>query len=270
MIYMDMQFQISHSLYRTIQLRFLHYVKGYIRPPAHRDNIVLKIKHSIRVEKEIEAIAIDIGMNDGGLQLAKIIGLLHDIARFEQYRRYETFVDRDSLDHGNFGIQIFHDTDILAGIDDGAKQIIEYAVSNHNQARLPENSDKILQRYAKLIRDADKLDIFRITCLKNVSKTKSALAGMQHLITPSEEISKAVCDAVRQWQPVDITQVKSYYDLILLRMAWVFDLNFKQSIERFQEKAYLPSLRLELPQNDMVDDLYHCIQRYLDQGPLMS
>ena len=35
-----------------------------------------------------------------------LIGLLHDIARFEQYTKYKTFRDSISIDHGDLGVEI--------------------------------------------------------------------------------------------------------------------------------------------------------------------
>ena len=52
------------------------------------------------------SIASSIGLNEEKINLAKLIGLLHDIARFEQYTRYQTFRDIESIDHGNLGAEI--------------------------------------------------------------------------------------------------------------------------------------------------------------------
>lgn len=257
--------RISNQQYQAIQHRFLRYVKGYALPLTHRHNIVLKIKHSIRVEGEMEALSKGLGQDNGQTRLAKTIGLLHDIGRFEQYRRYETFSDGDSVDHGRFGVQIIQETDILAGVGENIRPIIEYAVSNHNQARLPEGGSDSGRFYAKLIRDADKLDIFRITCPKNGNRTKDFLAGIQHTVTQSTDISQGVAEAIGHHCIVDIKYVKSYSDLVLLRMAWVFDMNFLQTLKRFHQKKYLAAMRQVLPQNDLADKLYERIQGYVEQ-----
>ncbi len=256
---------ISTSQYRTIQQRFLHYVKSYAAPPAHRENIVLKIKHSIRVEKEMEALSIGIGQRNGQLRLAKVIGLLHDIGRFEQFKRYQTFSDKDSVDHGRFGVQVLQETDMIADIDADTRKIIEHAISNHNQARVSESLNNTAHCYAKLIRDADKLDIFRITCPRNGKRQRSFLAGIRDTVTPSNEISEAVADAIFHQKIVDMNNVNSYFDLVLLRMSWVFDMNYPKTLEQFHHKGYLGAMHGVLPQTDLADILHDIIQKYIDK-----
>lgn len=44
------------------------------------------------------------------IDIATLIGLLHDIARFEQYTKYHTFKDAESIDHGDLGAEILKKT----------------------------------------------------------------------------------------------------------------------------------------------------------------
>ena len=62
---------------------FMEYVKNY-----DQDNprIVLKISHSFRVMEQSKKIAESINLDEEQIELATLIGLLHDIARFEQMK----------------------------------------------------------------------------------------------------------------------------------------------------------------------------------------
>ena len=59
------------------------------------------------------------------MDLAAYCGLLHDIGRFEQLKRYNTFVDSKSIDHGLLGYEILkEDNYINKYIDNKNKNIV--------------------------------------------------------------------------------------------------------------------------------------------------
>ena len=67
---------------------FQNYVEKY---DATNTRIAYKIGHTYRVVDLAERIARDLKLESEDVELAKMIGLLHDIGRFEQVRRYDTF-----------------------------------------------------------------------------------------------------------------------------------------------------------------------------------
>ena len=73
---------------------FDEYVSNY-DPTVGR--IKLKIEHIKRVAENIKNIALEQGLDSEQIKLAEIIGLLHDIGRFEQVRLYDTFSDKISV-----------------------------------------------------------------------------------------------------------------------------------------------------------------------------
>ena len=62
--------------------------------------IKLKINHTYRVADLSERIAATVPGSDA--DLTWLAGMLHDIGRFEQVRRYGTFLDGKSVDHAAF------------------------------------------------------------------------------------------------------------------------------------------------------------------------
>ena len=96
-------------------------------------NIALKIAHTYRVAALSERIAKHVfNNNPDSVDISWLLGLLHDIGRFEQVTKYGTFIDADSVDHAELGADILF------------KDNLEHDV------------------YAKILRDADKIDIFRV------------------------------------------------------------------------------------------------------------
>ena len=70
------------------------------------EHIKGKQEHSIRVMEISKQIAEGLHLSQEEIEIATLIGLLHDIARFEQYTKYNTFIDLKSFDHGDYGAEI--------------------------------------------------------------------------------------------------------------------------------------------------------------------
>ena len=85
---------------------FIKYVSNY---DESIEEIKRKKEHSFRVMQLSTQIAQSLSLTQDGVELATLIGLLHDIARFEQYTKYKTFNDVDSIDHGDYGAKILQE-----------------------------------------------------------------------------------------------------------------------------------------------------------------
>ena len=64
---------------------------------AHYDiedtKVRLKVEHTYRVAELAEKIARSLDLDEGDVDIAWLLGMLHDIGRFEQLRRFNTFID---------------------------------------------------------------------------------------------------------------------------------------------------------------------------------
>ena len=141
------------------------------------DNTMIRLKaeHTIKVAQIAERIAVSIGMKDDEIDFAWFLGLLHDIGRFEQVRRYGTFSDAKSIDHAELGADLLFRDGLLDNFIKGCeaselsrwisgrwREIAERAIRLHNKLALPEGLDDTMRTYCELLRDADKADIFRV------------------------------------------------------------------------------------------------------------
>lgn len=126
--------------------------------------IKLKIEHTLRVAAICDEITKDLGLSKEDKDLAFAIGMLHDIARFEQVKRYNTFEDRKSIDHAELGISILFDEDLIKRFDIGEKyyDVIKKAIKYHNKYIIPEGLTDCENMFCKIIRDADKIDIIKV------------------------------------------------------------------------------------------------------------
>lgn len=140
--------------------KFEEYLDHYDRDD---DKIRLKITHTYGVVEYSRKIALRLGLPEEDVELAQIIGLLHDIGRFEQIKRFDSF-EPATMDHAEFGVRIlFEEGMIRQFLEKGDwDQIIETAVARHSDFRLEGIQDTRALLHAKIIRDADKLDNCRV------------------------------------------------------------------------------------------------------------
>ena len=137
---------------------FKKYVSDY---NLNEESIENKYNHSLRVMNHSIMIAKSLRLDKDDVKLAGIIGLLHDIGRFYQWRAFHTYNDVNTIDHGNKGVEILKiDNYIRKYLDDERQiDILFNAVLNHNKISINNNLDEKTILFCKIIRDADKIDI---------------------------------------------------------------------------------------------------------------
>ena len=210
---------------------FIKYTQGY---DLNDENIDLKQKHSLRVMKISKQIAKDMRLSEEEINLATLIGLLHDIARFEQYTQYKTFRDIDSIDHGDYGAEILK-KDIRRYIETPQyDEIIIKAVKNHNKYKIEEGLSLKEELFAKIIRDADKIDIMFET-------VDMFWKGKEDII----ENSTITENVIQQFNEGSLIKRKKGEKLensinkIISTIAFIFDINFKMSFRIIKEENYI-------------------------------
>lgn len=161
----DMEKEQMTTIRQQAKKRFADYTAHY---DMAQPKIALKAVHTYHVAELCERIARDIGLNEEDILVAWMCGLLHDIGRFEQIRRFNTFSDADSIDHALLSIQILFGDEEQAGRirefmpEDDYDELIDTAIRYHSAYRLPENISERQKMFCDILRDADKIDIFRV------------------------------------------------------------------------------------------------------------
>lgn len=148
---------------------FDNYVKVF---DIEEPKILGKWQHSYRVRQTIDMLARTLHLGEEDIYLANIIGLLHDIGRFKQWTEYHTFSTSKSIDHGDYACRLLFEENLIEQfqIDKKYYKIIEIAIRNHNKLKIEDGLTEKELLHSKLIRDADKIDIFyNIACLKGIA-----------------------------------------------------------------------------------------------------
>ncbi|HOO45278.1 MAG TPA: HD domain-containing protein [Deltaproteobacteria bacterium] len=261
----DSRFSIDEASGRT----FREWFDGYIATFDTNDrdlsiNIALKKEHTLRVCNEIDSLGKELGLTRSDLIMADVLALFHDIGRFEQYRRFRTFVDAVSVNHAEFGVEILKENAVLDILDEKTADFIERIISYHNRAVLPEEETPEVLFFSRLLRDADKLDIYfvltsyysRAGCEKN--------RAIELGLPDTQDISRDVIETLMAHRVISHSQVRSLNDFKILQAAWVFDINFRPTYRRLHQKGYLDVIRASLPATEKVDEIFKAIGSYLE------
>lgn len=207
------------------------------------EKIRLKVDHTYRVAALCERIGRSIGLGGQALDLAWTIGLLHDVGRFEQLRRYGTFVDAQSIDHAQFGADIlFRDGEIAKYLPDDTQQetiaLIETAVRSHSLYRIAEDIDERTRMYCHILRDADKIDIMRV----NVDVPLEAIYNTTTQALKNSEVSEAVLRSFSEEHATLRSLKKTPVDYVAGHISLVFELVYPISVRIVSEQGYLDKL----------------------------
>lgn len=202
------------------------------------ENSRLKAKqlHSLRVMEVSNKIAKGLELKEEEIDIATLIGLLHDIARFEQFTQYGTFRDRESIDHGDFGVEILKKDDYICKYIMDAKYIdmIYLAIKNHNKYQIENGLDSKQEMFCKIIRDADKIDI--LYEIVNIFYKENDIEEMNHSIVNDEILSR-----IYEKKTINRNDFEERGKLIslLVMLAFLFDINYKTSFEMIYRENYI-------------------------------
>ena len=253
---------------RKAQESFKKYLKDY---DIEDGNIKLKIKHTYEVVNKSEYISKGLGLNQENIELAKLIALLHDIGRFEQVKQTSDFLDGKDFDHANYGIKVlFEDNLIRKFIEDNQyDNIIKKAIYNHNKYKIEENLNNAELLHSKIIRDADKLDNFRVKETEHFSNIFPSKYNPKTI--NFESISPKVYNDFMNQKCIKLEDRQTQIDFWVCVIAFIFDLNFDISLKYVKENDYIDILidRIEYKNNDTkqkMEDIRKCAKEYLERS----
>ena len=103
--------------------------------------IFLKYNHSFRVMNLCEKIAKSLNLNDEGIYLSCVIGLLHDYGRFEQWKKFKLYSDVKTVYHADLSIKLLFDEGQIEQFQISKKyyDIIYDAIKYHNKLMCPQD-----------------------------------------------------------------------------------------------------------------------------------
>jgi putative nucleotidyltransferase with HDIG domain len=248
---------------------FEKWFTGYVRSFYSEDmfvlrNVKLKERHSMEVCRNASIISDSEGLDTEERYLAMTIGLFHDIGRFEQITRYRTFRDSESENHALLGVKVLRSADVLACLPVAQQDLVFQAIANHNMYMIPETCDDRCLFHSRLVRDADKLDIFRVLADYYTESDSSPNPALDMGLPDIPEYSSRLLEDLFNNRMASTADLRTCNDMRLARLSWVFDLNFKESFRLVRKHGYIDMIASRLPQDDKVEDLRTHIEDYID------
>lgn len=200
-------------------------------------NILLKYIHTGKVAENCEMIARSLNLNEEDVELAWEIGMLHDIGRFEQLRRYHTFFDAKSIDHAQFGADLLFKEGLFEKFDSQKEnaELIETAIRCHSLYRLPENLTEREILFCQIIRDADKIDIYRSNYETGMDKVY--YVTMEEL--RNSAITPEVYEVFLEGRAIPRDIRKTVADNLVGHIALTFELVYPESRKMAIEQGFL-------------------------------
>lgn len=232
---------------------FDRYVKQF---DFDKNGIEYKYYHSYRVQKYSEIIADSLNLKGDKKELATTIGLLHDIGRFYQLDEYKTYDDK-KFDHADYGAKLLFEDNLIEefNLNKDWYEIIRKAVKNHNKYEIEEGLNEEELFYAKLIRDADKIDILNAFSSLRALEVKES----------NDNISDLVKEDFYSHKTVNIRNIKNSNDKIISYLAFIFDINFEASFKIIKEEDFINKLYEILKNKEIFKEYFDYADKYLDE-----
>ena len=249
--------------YNNALKQFNSYLQDY---DLSDDMIKLKIKHTYGVVKLSKFIAQNLNLNENEINLAKLIALLHDIGRFEEVKRYQDF-NKEKMDHASLAIKILFDDNLIRNFIKTQKldNIIKEAILNHNKLEINKNLNEKEILFAKILRDADKSDNFRVSCEDSFENMfNSSLNKMENSL-----ISLNVYQDFMNNKVINNLDRKTDLDFWVATIALIYDFNFPISLKHLNEKKYLNTMKARLDCKDrktkkQLNEIFYHAQNYIN------
>ena len=249
--------------FEHVKAVFEEYLNGYDR---ENDKVKLKIVHTYGVIRCSEEIGRRMGLQAEDMELAKLIALLHDIGRFEQLKRFNSF-EADTMDHATYGVQVLFEEGMIRQFieEDTWDDVIRTAIAKHSDYELTGITDERTLLHARLIRDADKLDNCRVKLVASIE----AMLGVSEETAGEGLISPAVWESCLKRESVLSADRQVPVDYWVSYLAQYYDINFPETCEIIEEEDYITRIasRLTYKEQDTRDKiriLTEDLNRYLE------
>lgn len=210
--------------------------------------------HSYRVMNLCKNIGNHNHLNEKDMEIVIISGLLHDYARFYQWTHYHTYRDLDSIDHGDKGVELLfeqHQIEKYCSNKEYYDEIYD-AIKYHNKLHIPDTISNHNQEICKVVRDADKLDIYYLLGMHKV------------LLTECDDLIRSeIRDQFFNRQQIWAKEVQNGNEQIILQLSMLYDINFDYSCKYILDYKLIDKLFENIEHKDMFGEYFSFAKQYI-------
>lgn len=195
----------------------------------------------------------ELGFASYEVELASVIGLLHDIGRFEQLKEYDSFNDKETIDHANLGVKLLFEDNLIKKFwsNKNDYELIKFAIKNHNKLNIEKCNNEKFLKYAKLIRDTDKIDILYVYGVSDELKVRSE----------NISISKPILNCIKDNKTVSYDLINNKNDELSISFSYIFDINYDICLKEFLYNLNILYNKLEY--KEKFKEIYMLINEYV-------
>lgn len=213
----------------------------------------LKKGHSLRVARNSRALGEALSWPDAGTRALEAAGLVHDIGRFAMQRDHGTAFDGPDLDHGQIGYQELASTFPWEHTDLEPDPLLDVA-RFHNRREVPPECPGTSLPYVQAVRDSDKVDILEVIQMYvDQGRVEEIYPG----IDPSGPPDPAILEAVLRDGRAPTERAGSLADLLVLKLTWVYDMNFEPTLWHLDKSGLLEWFSQNLPDDEPVREIVY-------------
>jgi putative nucleotidyltransferase with HDIG domain len=227
---------------------FNDYVKSFYTEDQEIQALILKKEqHSLMVTQHCQELARWLELDEEMIRLAEAMGLCHDVGRFKQVTLYRTFKDALSVNHGHLGVEEMKAAGVPGKLHPDEWRALAFAVSCHNAVAIPGQPDEKLELFAKIIRDTDKLDIYRVVPPQ----------------PPVGRCSPKLLTDMLAGKLLSYEDVKTPEDFKLIRVSWIYDIYYPWTLHKIMEARYIERLFAALPAEPLMPQIRKQTEDYI-------
>lgn len=234
-----------------------------------RKNFEIKKDHSYRVAENCKWLAEKLKRDAEGENIAWVAGLLHDIGRFQQLVDYDTFNDGRSVDHADFAVKLLKEKEVLQSVSPENQELVFTTIQVHNKFQVPKKLSEREMLYVNMLRDADKMDILKVLTDYYTSQNKEANHTLTWELPAGSAVSKRVAREVLSGKLVTKKEVKNQVDVKIMQLSWIYDINYRPTIEYILDNRFLEKIYNTLSKTDTIIEIYRKVKVYAENKILV-
>jgi hypothetical protein len=255
---------ITEGLLKECRLEFEEYFQSLIAGSPENQHKIDDVRaHALRVAANVQLLAGVVLQTEEDKRLAEITALFHDLGKVALIVKGTESPTNIQRDHALLSVQQVQLMGFFAKLPADLQLIVTKSIENHNKIKLPKLDNEQQTQFARLLRDADKLDIYDLSY--RFFKEKF---GVQPLVTldliNTAEVSDKIIKSIQAGKSAAFEDMRTMNDYKLLLLSMAFDLNFKYTFRVMSEKQYIQKIYETLPKRDQIIDVYRSIKLFIE------
>jgi hypothetical protein len=243
---------------------FTDYAQSFLSGNGWDDEpILLKRDHTFRVCENMCMLCESVGLPKQQMLIAETAALFHDVGRFCQYRTYRTFRDDLSTNHAYLGLRVLGRHRMLTPCNLEEKRKIAGAIAWHNALAVPANANGFRREIMLLLRDADKLDIWKVVTEYYHHKRTKRDAVIELDLPDTDTCSARALNSLAWGRMVSMQDVRVLNDFKLLQIGWVYDLTFPESFRAVRDRSFIEIIAETLPRTKKVHEAVNRARKHV-------